>query len=72
MQPLLKKNPGSAPDIMPEPIANLKKENNQLNTQVLCIILVSLLNRFLLKMLGSMLFSSIYQYRSLRIVLVVL
>ena len=57
---------------MPEPIANLKKENNQLNTQVLCIILVSLLNRFLLKMLGSMLFSSIYQYRSLRIVLVVL
>ena len=41
---------------MPEPIANLKKENNQLNTQVLCIILVSLLNRFLLKMLGFMLF----------------
>jgi len=33
---------------MPEPTANLKKENNQLNTQVLCIILVSLLNRFLL------------------------
>ena len=56
---------------MPEPIANLKKENNQLNTQVLCIILVSLLNRFLLKMLGFMLFFSIYQYRSLRIVLVV-
>ena len=57
---------------MPEPIANLKKENNQLNTQVLCIILVSLLNRFLLKMLGFMLFFSIYQYRSLRIVLIVL
>ena len=57
---------------MPEPIANLKKENNQLNTQFLCIILVSLLNRFLLKMLGFMLFFSIYQYRRLRIVLVVL
>ena len=41
---------------MPEPIANLKKENNYLNTQVLCIILVSLLNRFLLKMLGFMVF----------------
>ena len=57
---------------MPEPITNLKKENNQLNTKALCIILVSLLNRFLLKMLGFMLFFSIYQYRSLRIVLVVL
>ena len=57
---------------MPEPTANLKKENNQLNTQVLCIILVSLLNRILLKMLGFMLFFSIYQYRSQCIVLVVL